>query len=442
MPFGMSKKMLLSVTAWAAVCAVGLTFVIRACSPSGRAESAADGGVPEGGIAARCVREPNAVPLADGFARGDALLGEAAATRDGYAIGLVRPTGKERRASIAVVKGDLSGGATFVDLGQAAGDLPPPRPFVHRGELFAASYARAGDSRSLVLSRIQGTAAAPFAEMAQERDESLAFDVVTSPEGRGIVAWDEDAASGDASVERGVIKVATIPNPQSLEKNVAGAIVSASGADVERPHGIARPGGGFWLGWIARRRDPRGENDPKGLEGPGEDRAFAWVEIARIDDAGKRVGEVRRVTSDAGHVTAFDWLAAPDGKVELFVRDDGETTQVGDGGRILRVAVRDDGVQPSQALVTAGVGQGDPAPLGDPGGRWLFYTDVAEHAQAVFLDGSADLAAPMAMPALDGQSPLSAKASGPAVLLLAVGASGEGKDQAEARIVRCEALNR
>ncbi|WP_394850709.1 hypothetical protein LZC95_25040 [Pendulispora brunnea] len=436
----MPKRLLLSVAAWAAVCAVGLTLVIRACSSPGRAESAADAGVPEGGLPARCTREPNAVALGEGFARGDALVGEGVATNDGYAIGLVRRAGKDRRASLAVVKADLSGGATFVDLGQATGDLPPPRPFVHRGDLFAAGYARAGDGRNLVLSRVQGTTAAAFVELAQERDESLAFDVVTSPEGPGIVAWDEDAASGDAGVERGVIKVAVIP--QSAEKNVGGAIVSASGADVERPHGIARAGGGFWLGWIARRRDPRGENDPNGIEGPGEDRAFSWLEIARIDDAGKRVGEVRRVTSDAGHVTAFDWLAGADGTVELFVRDDGETTQEGEGGRILRIGVRDDGVQPSQALVTGGVGQGDPAPLGTPGSRWLFYTDVTEHAQAVFLDGSAAPATPMAMPALDGQSPLSSKSSGPAVLLLAVGASAEGKDQVEARLVRCEALNR
>ncbi|WP_394839996.1 hypothetical protein LVJ94_24210 [Pendulispora rubella] len=436
----MPKRLLLTVAAWAAVCAVGLTLVIRACSSPGRAESAADAGVPEGGAAVRCTRESNAVALGEGFARGDALVGEAVATNDGYAIGLVRPVGKERHAGMAVVKGDLSGGPTFIDLGQATGDLPPPRPFVQRGELFAAAYARGTDSRNLVLSRVQGTAAAVFAEMAQERDESLAFDVVTSPAGRGIVAWDEDAASGDAGVERGVIKVALIP--QSAEKNIAGAIVSASGADVERPHGIARAGGGYWLGWIARRRDPRGENDPKGLEGPGEDRAYAWVEVARLDDAGKRVGEVRRVTSDAGHVTAFDWLAAADGNVELFVRDDGETTQEGEGGRILRIGVRDDGLQPSQALVSGGVGQGDPAPLGDPGNRWLFYTDVTEHAQALFLDGSPALATPMAMPALDGQSPLSSKSSGPVVLLLAVGASAEGKDQAEARLVRCEALNR
>jgi len=290
--------------------------------------------------------------------------------------------------------------------------------------------------------RIDGKAN-PFAEIAQERDESLAFDVATSSGGRGLVTWDEDAALGDASIGRGVIKV--LPMPAQGEKaGSAAVIVSSSGSDVERPRAIARPGG-YWVGWIARRVDSRVEPDPKGLESPGEDRSFSWVEIAKVDDGGKRVGDVRKVTSDAGHVTAFDWLAGADGKLDLFARDDAEVSQEGEGGRILRIAVRDDGPQGTESIVSSGVGQGDPEAVGDPGGRWLFYVDVAEHAHGIFLDvaSAATTPEPSATlePALDGQSVLHAKLEHSAALLLAVGPSGEGKEQAETHIIRCVPTN-
>ncbi|WP_394828409.1 hypothetical protein [Pendulispora albinea] len=468
------------------VALVALVIVVRACAHRFAEGSEAGGHASRGpgsgsGDAAgpRCVRAGSVI-LGNGLSRGGLLVGEAVAAADGYAVGVIRAVGKERRSMVARVSSNGER-VTFVDVGPALGELPPPLPFVQRGALFAASYVRSAAQkgldapRTLAIVRIgdaRDGKAAPFAEIPQQSDESMALDVATSPEGRAIVVWDEDAtpagaggpspAAADAprggpppapvdlqrTRARGVIKVLPVPNdPVKGDPNGSPAIVSSSGADVERPRAIARAGG-YWVAWIARRLDPRGESDPKALEGPGEDRSYAWVEMAKVDDGGKRVGDVRRVTSDAGHATAFDWVAGEGGKLDLFVRDDAEMSQEGDGGRILRIAVREDGPQAPEAMVGAGVGLGDPAALGGPGGRWLFYADIAEHTHGIFLDSAVGVAVAPATeastlePLLDGKSPLLGTLEARNTLVLAVGPATADPDVAEAHILRCEALNR
>ena len=129
---------------------------------------------PDGALPPRCSRDGQPATLGEGVARGDLLLGEAAATRDGYAIGLVRSTQGGRRTSLALLARD--GHATgFVDMAVKAGDFPPPRPFVLRDELFAAAYdANKPGARALQIVRVAGDKVSPFAEIPQQADESLA----------------------------------------------------------------------------------------------------------------------------------------------------------------------------------------------------------------------------------------------------------------------------
>jgi hypothetical protein len=302
----------------------------------------------------------------------------------------------------------------MIDLGPPFGDDPPPSPRVEGGSARVAFYGRrASDAgtrvRELTVARLdEGALGKVEATVVQQADESTAFDVAWNDAGAGLVAWDEDAPpgtdAGSASAEggasggeggRGFVKVQALGSP-SLR------VASPESSDAESPRLLARPGGGFWLAWLARKV----EDESYAVEGPGERRAFRWVEVVPLTATGEAAGPVRRVSSDKGRAMAFDLGRSGDDLVVL-VQDENAPSE-GGGARLLRHVV---GAKIESAdVVDAGLGSTIaelvPTPAGDVahgGTRWLAFTDAAERAHVAPVDPVLlPLGRATAEPAFDG----------------------------------------
>jgi hypothetical protein len=310
------------------------------------------------------------------------LVGDVAKAATGFAIGLLRAAAARTSAVVAVFPEDLSS-VTLIDLGPAVGDTPPPKPFAMGHQLFAATYVRqasdGGARRTLGFFRIEGAASSLAGSLEQAVDESVAVDVAAGPTG-ALVAWDEDAPAGG----HGVIKVAPFGTTRVGEARIA----SPDTSDADEPQVAARTGG-YWLAWIAHRAQAvvtggKGDASVADLEGPAEGREFRWIEGVALDDEGKAIGAVRRLTSASGHASAFTMMnRAQEGggadALDVFVRDDEEPAE-GAGGRILRITLPTEGPSSSSVLVPEGAGRGAPGvTAGTPG--WLAYGDIAEHTR-------------------------------------------------------------
>src|SRR5690606_15725718 len=164
----------------------------------------------------------------------------------------------------------------------------------------------------------------PLGHVAQQADESTAFDLVFAAGGGDggdggaapavLVAWDEDApiAPGKYVSERGLGKV------QPLGSAAKAKVASPEPSDAEGPRLLARPGGA-WLAWLARR--PEGDMT-WAVEGPAEQRSYRWIELVALDLGGQPVGPVRRVSSDRGRVTSFSLAGASAGGLVVVAVDE------------------------------------------------------------------------------------------------------------------------
>ena len=363
-------------------------------------------------IAARC--KAGGAELAVGTDEGDLDIGEAAATRDGFAVGVIHKTKDGMIGGLALVSRDVSH-LKLVDLAPPNGDALPPRPFVRGVDLFAAFYDRPEGkkdsqrgTRVLHVYAIGADGKATVAAaVAQENDESLAFDVAFGERG-GLVAWDEDAIG----LKNGDIKVATLDGDRGAPLTVgATRIGSPIGTDAELPRVVARHGG-YWLVWVASKPEesPDARADPNLLEGPGEVPSFHWLEVIALDDRGAPVGTTKKLTPATGHVAAFDLAPRAGGDVlDVIARDDDEAKD-GSGGRILRITVRSPvAADPPLALVSEAVGRGTPDLIlaADKATSWLEFTDTSDRVRLVPLDEArAPLGPPSVEDALDGARPL------------------------------------
>jgi hypothetical protein len=184
-------------------------------------------------------------------------------------------------------------------------------------------------------------------------------------------------------------------------------VASPEGSDAESPRLLSRPGG-FWLAWLARKV----EEDTNAIEGPGESRAYRWVEVTTLDAYGGSAGPVRRVSSEKGRAVGFE-LATHDSELVVMVEDEAAQAE-GAGARIVRHVVADAHVG-SIGLVDGGVGHGlsdlvpVPAGAGLTGPRWLAWTDTSERAHMTPLAPGLLPEAPSTLePALDGSRVLAA----------------------------------
>ena len=367
----------------------------------------------------------------------DVVVGEAAIAADALYVGVVRRDGKARLSSVVRVALDL-GSLKTIDLGPAPADDPPPRPHVRGGAALVTSFARgkasdagANSARRLEITRLEASGPVLEATIPQQSDESLAYDVAWPASGPGLVAWDEDAPRLPEQLlsDRGVIRVQSLGGG---EAGASGRIVSPEKSDADAPQLVAKPGGGFVLGWLARKSEVNDDAGPTGAaEGPGERRAFRWVEIMMLDASGAPTSPVRRVSSDKGHIASFD-LVATGSQVVVLAQD--ETARIeGAGERVLRFVVDGEKVEGAD-LVDGGVGHSLADLLALPdAGHFLTFLDVQEHAHLLGLGGGvAATSAPTVEPALDGVRVLGAAAPD---ILYAVGPSQAG--QSELRRFSC-----
>ncbi len=377
----------------------------------------------------------------------DVVIGDVAIGPAGLLAGVVRtdPNGK-RVASIARLDLDLSN-VRVVDIGPALGDDPAPSPRWKDDVPYVAFAMRkpndAGPSmlREVRVARIEESALGKVEHaVTQQADESLVFDLAW-PEGGGapLMAWDEDAPPrADGGVpglaERGFVKV------QLLEEGRRWHVASPETTDAEAPRLLARKGG-YWLAWLARRFE--GE-EPSYIEGPGEKRAYRWVEVVALDAKGDAQGPVRRVSPEKGRVVSFE-LARMEGdaaQLVVMVQDEAAYGE-GAGGRIVVHALGSDNKIESIEVVDGGVGHAlaELVPVAaiatDAGtARWLTWTDTNEKAHVVPLGKTfAAIAGATSEPLLEGARVL-ASAPPDGVYVLAH-ASPEGGARPELRRFVC-----
>lgn len=366
------------------------------------------------------VAVPEALPRcrADGpkldIAGEDVVVGEGLIARDALFTGIVRREGGKRTSSILRTTLDL-GSPKFIEIGPALGDDPPPVPYVAGDAVFAASFARKPSepspkvapgilgTRELRLVRLDPASAASTGKVegsvVQQADESQAFDVAwADPAATPLVAWDEDAplAAGRMLADRGVIKV------QVLAQGAKPIVVSPDTSDAEAPRLFPRKGG-YWLAWLAVKPEVEDAGAPSKAttaEGPGERRAFRWLELVMLDAKGEATSKVRRISSEKGHAASFELAKGVGDELVVVLQDEGAATE-GAGARVLRYVVTPDRVEPSD-LVDGGVGTAPVELIPSAAPRWLAWTDVADHARVLALSPGVSAAAPPTLePALD-----------------------------------------
>ena len=376
----------------------------------------------------------------------DVVAGDAVIAADAVLVGIVRREGARRVASVARASLDLAS-VKMIDVGPALGDDPPPTPRMHGATAFVSWFARRpapgtdggsaagamGANRLLEIARLEPSGLVPAGSIAQQADESLAYDVAWPEEaGEGqaaIVAWDEDAPPAVAQVlgDRGVVKV------QLLGSGTKARVASPDKSDAEAPRLLARPGG-YWLAWLARRAEATEDAGASGNpEGPGERRAYRWVELVALDGKGEQASAVRRVSPEKGRVASFDLVrtGAP-GAAQLVVLVQDEAAHAeGAGERIVRYGLDGEKIEAAD-LLDGGVGHALADLLPQVGAnRWLAFMDPQERAHLVPLGPSLHVAGPNTTePALDGARVLGAL---PPDALYAVGPAG-GADGSGGRV--------
>jgi hypothetical protein len=328
-----------------------------------------------------------------------AEVGEGVAWSDGFAVGAIHES--EGSHSMSVVLLDRSGrGGKVIPLGTAHGDIEPPRVAARGATVVAGVLSPGINGRSLRLAKIESGTVTWGATILQKSDESQAFDLGLG-EKKGIAVWDEDGPSS------GLIQASTFDVAHAGGATTPRTI-SAPGADAESPTLAPRPGGGYWLAYIARR--PGGENPEAGYE--AEPVGFRWIEVMALDAQGSPTGVARAATPKDAHVMVYDMAALDDGSA-LVVWRDNDTPLESAAGPVMRTVVHAGTIEPASLLVASESGGGAPSLL--PG--WAAVTDAADTTRLAPVGRAGELAGPFnAEPDIGAGEPI---AVGPEGVLVA-----------------------
>jgi hypothetical protein len=352
-----------------------------------------------------------ASPDADAGPDDEALLapsgvsvGKAVVGPSGFALGVRRDSPTGSVADVARI--DSQGvAAPLLSLGAVRGDLDAPALFTDGQRLVVGLLEPDAAGYSLRIGAIEADAVRWVEDLAQRRDESLAFDLAFGASAVAV-GWDETDTTGD----RTEITVAVLDRA-TLRSVRTGSRVSAAAVDGELPRIVARPGG-FWVAYVARRPaklPARPTNadlqvDPEENRHPAELIEPSWVEIIPLDDGGVPVGPPRPATARSGHAQEFDLGAGEEGAAWIVWRDD-DTPTGAQGGTLHAVSVTMAGVGEAHLVADESRMLGGPQLFGS----WLVASDGQGSLELGRLGSSARLTAPLRRePSLGRGLPLAA----------------------------------
>jgi hypothetical protein len=292
-------------------------------------------------------------------------LGRALAHSTGYVVPLLR--GDSRATSAVIVRLDLDGKTErtrLTDLGPVHSSVPAPKVAGLGADLLVAlpdADASGGEYR---VGKLSGEQVTWFGEVDEHGDDSPAFDLAAAGD-RWLLTWDD----WEPKRGKGVVLVASAVLGEPIQPSSAQTL-SPETTDAQSPRALVRPGG-YWLSWIAL--GPAKKAAPKTPEEPtaeGEDdaplaAAASWLELVRVDQGGKAESEVLQLTPREGHVSAYDVVAAHDGRLLFAVRDDGGGAEF-DDARIAMIRVGVDGSVERDVMPVEDLGASAPSLLFDP----------------------------------------------------------------------------
>jgi hypothetical protein len=315
-------------------------------------------------------------------------LGRALATARGYAVPLLRGDSRATSALVVRLEPDAkSDRTTLTDLGPVHSSVPAPKVVALGADLLVAlpdADASGGEYR---VGKLSSERVTWFGEVDEHGDDSPAFDLAASGE-RWLLTWDD----WDPKRGKGVVQIVTAAVGEPIGPDHTRAM-SPSTTDAQAPRVLVRPGG-YWLSWIAlgaakppkagtanaatdkaRRPKSRAANEDTASDlaqsqDDSEDEAplvpaTSWLELLRVDADGRAESSVLEVTPKEGHVTAYDVVAAHDGRLLFAVRDDGGGASF-DDARIEVIRVGTDGAIDHEVIPTEELGASAPSLLFDP----------------------------------------------------------------------------
>ena len=298
-------------------------------------------------------------------------VGRGAVYKKGFAVGALRDAEGGTIATIVTLGFDGRDGKT-IRLARSRGDVEAPIVAASDDGIVVGLLEPNAGGRALKIARVVDDQVTWGAELAQGRDESLAFDLAVGAS-RGIAVWDDVGKDR----KRSSIQLATF-DPSSPHSVTSARPVTGPKVDADSPRVVVRPGG-FWLAYIARAESANATKKPTAPgqderedAPPGEAIGNAWVEIAPLDDNGSPTAIPRRATPKNGNVLGFDLEIGDDGAAILAWRDD-DTPTGSSGGRVSATLVRLGGIGEPRVLTDEEIGVGVPDLL--PG--WIAVSSVS-----------------------------------------------------------------
>lgn len=297
------------------------------------------------------VCEPHGAPFALGVDAAD--VGDVVVRERSLLVSLARSAGDGGARAATIVDVPLDGSATRdTVLGPLMGDDPPATLRARGVHVVSARIARglgrtgSASARQIVVESLEPRRA-ELAKIDEAADESRSMDVALAEDGTGLLAWDEDDATG----RRGLVKVARFPAPDG--GRIGAIVVSSAGANGEAPR-VSAMEGGYVVAY--RAEAPIAEDGGASLEGAGEPRRHRWVEVSTLAPDGGVAAAARVAGTRAAHVATFE-LVVRGAATTLVVHDEEQMAGEGAGGRIVAWA----GVH-AEPLVAGGVGAA-PSPV-------------------------------------------------------------------------------
>jgi hypothetical protein len=401
------------MASWLTLLAAGL---VVGCRCSSEPESAGAVAAPAAPVD-DCVRSSVQLTLAPSEgapARQDSLEPSAElpfATEPGMALALAGSffaTGQrhEPRGAMALLGrvGDESTPAQLVELGRLRGEVSPPRLASDGTDLWVVLQDGTAGGHSLRVGRFAGgdLSLPPIWQAGPEQTnaESNGFDIAAQP-GAALLVYDDWSASANHGQIRAASLTRAPPAGEPVEAHIEGKVMTLAGVDAEAPRASVRPGG-FWLAWLVnasaggtgRVYDPGLETDERAV--PGSAYGARWLSIAALDDQGKMLGEIRRLTGRRERVVGYDLTTGPDGSAWLTWRQDAPTPGAS-GGRIFMAEVPSNGSHQLRPIREDDVGAGEPTwlPAEADAARWLTFPDARDRTVLLRVSSYDQLGTPL-----------------------------------------------